>query len=211
MPRGIPASGQRKPRQQAAEPGVVQTETPVAVDDAEVGYHPAEAVEEVATPAPAPDAELTPEQMEIKRLRDRLAQSEGRKDIEPEVEDVTPNDENIVIHFLEDGLTALGKVWYRGDELEFAPGSQAYKDTCDRNGRSWLELRNNEFAQVDRWGKIMFRNGPWPGKTYADGTFEAMRSDRDPNVSIKPPTADEIAAAEKARARRAAPKLPAMV
>ncbi len=233
MPRGIPASGQRRTRSQAAEPGIVETDAPVAVHDPQVGDDAPAEVPVEPTPVPAPGDDLTPEpvpdltpvtpvtpvptpvptpeQIEIKRLRDRLAQSEGRKEHEPEIEDISASDENIVIHFLEDGLTALGKVWYRGDELEFAPNSQAYKDTCDRNGRSWLSLRSDEFGQVDRWGKVMFRNGPWPGKTYADGKFEAMRSDRDPNVSIKPPSEEELAAAEKARARRAAPKLPATV
>lgn len=213
MPKGIPNSGQRRSRTQPAGPGLDPSDTAVAVHDPEVGDDAPPAVEAPTPPAPTPDDELTPEQLEIKRLRDRLAQSEGRKDVEPEIDDTAAVDgEVIIIHFLEDGATALGKVFYRGDALEFVVGSQAHKDTFDRNGKSWLDLRFDEFAQAERFqGRIMFRNGPWPGKTYADGTFQTLRSERDPNQNLKPPTEEELAAAEKARARRAAPKLPSMV
>lgn len=157
-----------------------------------------------------PDYELTPEQQEIKRLRDRLARETGRKDVGVQVELLAkPGDEeNILIHVLEDGTTVLGKVWYRGDELEFAPGSRAYKDTFNRLGQSWLDLRFDEFRQAERWGKILFRNGPWPGKTYADGTFETLRSETGEGM-IPGPSQAEISAAEKLRKKRAAPHLPA--
>lgn len=159
-----------------------------------------------------PDDELTPEQLEIKALRDQLAKLSGKKDEEPVVEEIiNPGDpDNIVIHFLEDGLTALGKVWYRGQELEFVPGSRAYLDTFNRQGQSWLDLRHNDFAQVERWGKIMFRPGPWPGKSYADGTFETLRVEKGEG-RVAPPSEDEIARAEKARQQRAAPRLPQQV
>lgn len=218
MPRGVPASGQRRSIQQSAEPSIDSPDPTVADHDTgdvlgETADVPADApVVPAAGPGPAAD-ELTPEQREIKILRDRLAVSEGRKDVDPEPDELITqgSTDNIVIHFLEDGMTALGKVWYRGDELEFAPDSQAYKDTFDRRGKSWLDLRHDEFAQADRWGRIMFRNGPWPGKTYKDGQYEPMRSDRDSTKSLRPPTEDELIAAEKARQRRAAPRLPAVV
>lgn len=154
------------------------------------------------------DAVLTPEQLEIKRLRDELARASGKKDVLPEIEDLDqPGDEkNILIHFLEDGLTVQGKVAYRGDEMEFAPGSQAYKDTFNRNGFSWLSLRGDERAQRMRWGKVMFAEGPWPGKTYVDGSgsFEPLKN-------AKPPSVAELEAAEKLRQRRAAPRLAPVV
>lgn len=189
--------------------------------DVPVGFHTAVDDE---VPAPVADdltlddvleqdaePQLTPEQQEIKFLRDQVARMSGRKDVEPVADDlINPGDgNNILIHFLEDGFTALGKVWYRGQELEFEVGSQAHKDTYNRRGESWLDLRSDEFAQVDRWGKIIFRSGPWPGKTYADGTYEPLREvGKDGNV--RPPSDEEIAAAEKARKRRAAPKLPSL-
>lgn len=222
MPRGVPANGRRQPRAVTA----VSEEIDEAFSEAAEGVTGGElrSADEEAAQLPEPavrltedlsgksDEELTPEQQEIKFLRDRLAQSEGKKEYEPEVEEIaTPGaEENILIHFLEDGLTVNGRVMYRGDELEFDPRSKAYKDTFDRRGRTFLDLRHNEFAQVDRWGKIMFRNGPWPGKTYADGSYEALKAERG-DGSLRPPTAEEIERAEKLRKRRAAPHLPSTV
>lgn len=183
----------------------------MAVHDAVSGDDSSADGQAEAALVPAPE-ELTAEQREIKLLRDQLAREKGRKDPEPEVEQIaSPGDQgNIIIHFLEDGLTALGKVWYRGDEVEFEPGSQAYQDTRDRLGRSWLDLRHDEFAQVERYGKVMFRNGPWPGKSYADGSFEVLRAEKS-DARLAPPTEEELARAEKARKLRAAPRLPQRV
>jgi hypothetical protein len=225
MPRGVPVSGKRQPR---AVPAVTETaETTLAsstlddearIDEAfgneiEAADLSAEGelIEEYQLDLAPEKVEMTPEQEEIKYLKDQLAKMAGKKDVEPQVEKLArPGDDgNILIHFLEDGLTLLGKVWYRGEELEFEVGSQAYKDTFNRRGETWLDLRNDEFGQVDRWGKIMFRSGRWPGKTYADGTFEALRLEKG-DGSVKPPTATELAAAEKARQRRAAPRLPTL-
>lgn len=72
--------------------------------------------------------------------------------------------EKILIHVREDGFTANGRVWYRGQELEFEVGSEPYKDTLDRSGRSWLELDEN--SQYKQYGRVMFGFGPWPGGQY---------------------------------------------
>lgn len=161
--------------------------------------------DDVAVEVPVEPEELSPEQQRIKQLEAQLALLAGKKDVEPEIElvDVPGDDGNIVIHFLEDGFSALGNVWYRGQELEFVPGGKAHKDTFNRFGVSWLDLRNDEFAQVDRWGKVMFRSGPWPGKRYMDAvkaSFERLKSDD--GSPIKPPTEEELLKAEKAEARR---------
>jgi hypothetical protein len=240
MPRGVPVSGKRQPRAVPAVTETAETtlassalDDEARIDEAfgnevEAADFPAEGelIEEyqldpepvwsaekvqLISQPPADAPEQTPEQQEIAYLKDQLARLGGKKDVEPQPEELQrPGDDgNILIHFLEDGLTLLGKVWYRGEELEFEVGSQAYKDTFNRRGETWLDLRNDEFGQVDRWGKIMFRNGRWPGKTYADGTFEALRLEKG-DGSVKPPTATELAAAEKARQRRAAPRLPTL-
>lgn len=167
----------------------------------------------------APD-ELTPEQQMIEQLKEQLAQQQALLarlsgtaspvDAAPPVHAAFANDEQVIrIHFLEDGFTALSKIFYRGDELEFDRDSQAYKDTLDKNGKSWLDYRLDEFGQVDRWGRIMFRNGPWPGKTYAAGTWENLRLEKGEGT-IPPPTDEQIARAEKLRQRRDAPTLPAV-
>lgn len=195
MPRGIP-----KAKQLAMEAAAAATQT----------------ASTVVAERPVPESELTPEQQRIRDLENQLAQERGRKD--PEVEFDPPAKpgaaDNILIHFLEDGITALGHIWRRGQELEFEPGSAAYRDTCDRFGRTWLELVDDEFGQVERWGKVMFRRGPWPGKDLraaATAQFERLKSLTNSDATVAGPTAAELEEAVKAEARRnrAAPRLPA--
>lgn len=236
MPRGVPANGQRRQRTAASPLASAAQEATaqlaLSAVDVPSGDGASSEVETYETSEPTPDdlihdsiaveaddvevMPLSPEQERIKQLETQLAQLAGKKDVEPVIEPVSvPGDDgNIVIHFLEDGFSALGNVWYRGQELEFEPGGKAHKDTFDRFGRSWLDLRNNEFAQVERWGKVMFRNGPWPGKRYLDAVkagFEKLRSED--GTPIAPPTEEELARAEKAEAkrRRSAPHLSAAV
>ncbi len=167
-----------------------------------------EPVADVAAPAfvPArvPESEMTPEQLRIRDLENQLALERGRQDPEPELEPAPATGENILIHFTADGLTALGKIWVRGQEIEFAPGSRAYADTCDRNGRSWLELRDNPAAQEARWGEEKFRSGPWPGQPLL-----AVAKERFDNAAGGP-TEEQLRQAAEAEARRnrAAPRLP---
>jgi hypothetical protein len=223
MPRGVPASGKRQPRVVSAsqfeaeasvaggsldlpdrvDPPVVAQEHPASPG---VSYPSFAVVED--TPEPVP--ELTPEQKEIARLRDQLARVSGKKDVLPEVDDTVHEDGEVIrIHFLEDGLTVNGRMMYRGDELEFVVGGGAYRDTFNRLGKTWLDYRLDEFGQVERYGKVFFRNGAWPGKTYADGTYESLKAVAGEGT-VTAPSQDEIAAAERARKKRAAPRLPSM-
>lgn len=166
---------------------------------------------------PEPQDGPTPEQARIAELEAKLAALEAKASASPELvqygdfedaksELVEPEDraDNILIHFVADGFTALGQVWYRGQEIEFTPGSGAYEDTKDRNGKSWLDLRDDEYAQIDRYGEQKFRSGPWRGKTYraAAGTFEKREG-------VEGPGEEELLKAERAEARRrrAAPRI----
>ncbi len=165
-----------------------------------------------AVPAGVPGVPVTPEQQRIAELENALALERGRKDPDPEYSPVGLPDGpgNIIIHILDDGFTALGQTWYRGQELEFEPGSAAYRDTCDRFGTSWLELRHDEFAQVEKYGKVLFRSGPWPGKTYEDAAkagFELLKP-LTPGTTLAPSIV-ELQAAQEAelKRRRAAPRL----
>jgi hypothetical protein len=171
-----------------------------------------------ATPhtPPVPESELTPEQRRIRDLENQLALERGRKDPEQEFEVASePADgDNIIIHFVADGFTALGHVWRRGQELEFTVGGGAYLDTCNRFGWSWLELRDNPAAQEDKWGEVKFRSGPWTGLTYADAAkkarFERLGPLREGQLAPTAPDENELARADEAerRRRRAAPRLP---
>jgi hypothetical protein len=149
---------------------------------------------------------------QIQQMENELALRKGRLDPTPELEGAVPRQrDNIVLHFVGDGFTALGSVWYRGQELEFTPGTRAYQDTCDRNGVSWTELRRDEDAQIERFGQVLFRDGPWPGKgveAIAEARYESLRA-TDGRTSATRPSDAEVARAVTAEKRRgrAAPRL----
>lgn len=58
--------------------------------------------------------------------------------VEEEVEAQKEAD-TILIHFVRDGVTAFGTVWYAGQEVEIERGSEAFRATIDRSGNSWLD------------------------------------------------------------------------
>ena len=103
-----------------------------------------------------PEDELTPEQREIRYLKDQLAQAQGLKVGTQFEDEEVLNGEGILIHILEDGFNAS----YRGQEIIFGP--KAYEETKNRFGVSWLHMTDEE--QYERWGSLQFRKGPWPGK-----------------------------------------------
>lgn len=179
------------------------------------------------TPAPAPesmadmvkdaDARLTEAdalRARVKHLENQIAVDGGRKDPVQELE-VPPNGgENIVIHIVENGFTALGQIWFRGQELEFDPSGKAYADTRDKYGRSWLDLRGDESGQIERYGEVKFRAGPWTGRSYTDaagaGLEYPLKPIREGDPPVLPPTQAELhaAASMEAKRLRAAPRLP---
>lgn len=97
------------------------------------------------------------------------------------------DDSVILLHFVEDGFTADGAVWVRGQELEYHKGTAEYEQTLDRNGVSWLDLVGDEAAQMDRFGKVMFRPGPWPYDEFEDEA--AAKAER--KRGRKPPKLDQ--------------------
>jgi hypothetical protein len=132
---------------------------------------------ETTNDEPVVDSTETEEQVEdLQALREELLRLRAQV-AERDKADATeaPKSGKFVIHIVNDGLTMLGKIWRRGQELEFDTDSKAYKDTCDVNGYSVLELRRNPRAQEKLYGKVMFREGPWTGKTFADMKYEALK------------------------------------
>lgn len=103
----------------------------------------------------------------------------------------TADGTEILIHVREDGFTANGRVWYRGQELLFVVGDEAYKDTQDRHGRSWLSLTDNDQMRI--YGQVMFGFGPWPGATY-DNT-KALEAERMRDRT--PPTIGKISSSSR--------------
>lgn len=107
--------------------------------------------------------EVAAKKQRIKDLQDQLARkaTHAVDDAPPVYVLATGGGERILIHFEVDGFTALGTTWYRGQELEFVVGSDAYEQTKDTTGKSWLDLAGNRPAQILRWGQVMFDLGPF--------------------------------------------------
>jgi hypothetical protein len=125
-----------------------------------------------STPPKDVVAEETPEQKKIEELEAKLALLMSRLETPvdvgqaptPEVVEEKVSDDDgktIVIHVLEDGFTAIGRTWYRGQELTFTVGTQQYE-----NNKVWLNQTKQD--QYRRWGKPMFDHGPWPGGDWLD-------------------------------------------
>lgn len=108
---------------------------------------------------PVPESELSPEQRQIRELQDQLARANGRKDATLEYEENTEG--GILVHFLgQNTFTSNNTSFYYGQEVTFGP--EAYKNTIDRFGNSWINMTDEE--QYARWGEVKFRKGPWPGR-----------------------------------------------
>lgn len=151
-------------------------------------------------PAPvyvAEEEELTAEDIEIRELEDRLARkTAAEQEAAPEQFARPAKGEAILVHFVAHGFTAQGQIWQRGQEVEFEVGGEAFKQTLDRNGKSWLDVADDAEEQYRRWGQEFFRPGPWKGRPFADVTGLTKAED----------IADAFAAAAAERKRnRAAP------
>lgn len=135
---------------------------------------PASVALQPTSSTPVDESELTPEQIEIRDLKDKLAKSEGAKDPETEYDTVSsPGDEkNILIHFVSDGFCDLGAIWYRGQELELEPGTAQYEEA-----KKWASLDSSEQEEI--YGRVYFRQGPWKGKDYEDAS--AAKAERSRN------------------------------
>lgn len=101
-------------------------------------------------------------------------------------------DRTVLVHFVEDGFSAHERVWYRGQELEYERGSAAYQETLDRTGHSWLD--DGDAVQMRRYGRVMFRSGPWPGYDYTDDVARdaERKRKRIPPVSSPVPASGPI-------------------
>lgn len=121
-----------------------------------------------AQPVPAVDAEAIRAQIRAEmenearvkaqeEARQREMAAEARPINAREVDGDPTAEGALTVHFVEDGLTLLGKVWYRGEELTIVPGTPQWNEA-----HSILSM--DEFDQEARWGKRFIRAGLWRGK-----------------------------------------------
>jgi hypothetical protein len=106
-----------------------------------------------------------------------------------------PEDPNapkpIHIHIKAESMTIAGHTRYRGEEVIIQPGSAEWPLVHHRDGRCALAETAEE--QEDRWGQVMYGQGPWRGRPY---DIEAKLDDG------RQLTPEEQAALEKANRRR---------
>ena len=103
----------------------------------------------------------------------------------------------VTIHFVEDGLTAFARMWYRGQTVSIERGSEQWESTVyDDEGSSWMLL--DEDGQIDRWGKRFFRPGKWEGAGF--DLEDPALTEEDKAILAK--VASEEKAVEKPAAKR---------
>jgi hypothetical protein len=101
------------------------------------------------------------EQAKAKAFADAQEKASLESDDAPELPEVDPNSPNTVtVHFLDDGFTAMGRVWYRGEQY-----------TCSKDSSEWVEEARNwmmmsEYDQVKKYGRRLFAQGQWPYTGY---------------------------------------------
>ena len=150
------------------------------------------------TARPKPAAELTDEERgERERQHAAAVQAAAAFEQAPEV--IVPAEgETLLIHFTEDGLTAFGRVWYRGQELAIGPGHPRWPEAV-----GWITL--DKAGQFARWGRQYFEHGPWPfQRSYVDpaARYEDMRTVGGQGKMPGGPSEDELRRADEAEARR---------
>jgi len=124
--------------------------------------------------------ELTPDQIRIAELEAKLAervQAKTSGDAPVVYRDSAGDGEKILFHFLESGISALGQVWEKGQEVEIVVGSPEYKRTLNRNGESWIDLLDDEDGQWNRWGRLMIRRGPYRWRAGEEFDLEVAKAD----------------------------------
>lgn len=105
---------------------------------------------------PKPAAELTPAEKAARELEHQQALAANAALASADPGDFQPSQgQRLVIHFVDDGFTALGHIWLRGQQIEIGPDHPRWQDA-----RAWITLTTDE--QIARYGKQYFASGPVP-------------------------------------------------
>jgi hypothetical protein len=149
---------------------------------------------------PRPAGELSPAERAERDRQHQEAMIAAARFEQAQPAYVPAEGEAVLIHFIADGLTAFGQVWYRGQELAIGPQHPRWTEAL-----SWITM--NRWQQIDRWGEQKFDFGPWPGRrSYADaaGSFEQITvTDGQGNKALfSGPSEDQLRAADDAERRR---------
>ncbi len=156
---------------------------------------------------PKPEELLTDAERAERDKLHQAAVARGRRDVVPVYDPPPEGAETFLIHFVEDGFTGFGVVWYRGQELEVTVGSLRWDEGWNQ-GTRWLQWQDAE--QMNKCGKVYFRRGPWPGrKSYADGAggYERLK-EIGGDGQVAGPSVEALMKADvmEARRRRGVPR-----
>lgn len=149
---------------------------------------------------PRPEHELDAAERAERQRQHAEAQAAAAR-FENAAEVIVPaSGQTLLIHFVEDGLTAFGRVWLRGQELEIGPDHPRWADAV-----GWITM--SKAGQFERWGKQYFDHGPWPGirsYTAAAGAFEkvTVNGPDGTRVEYHGPSEEELRRADAMEARR---------
>lgn len=151
---------------------------------------------------PKPSSQLTAEER-AERERQHAEAMKVAAQFEAQQLQYQPSQgEAVLIHFVDDGFTFAGQVWYTGQEIEIGPDHPRWAEVL-----TWITL--NKYQQIERYGKQYFDHGPWPGRgsyTDAAGHFERLYTGRDSQGNFTGafigPGEDALRQADEAERRR---------
>jgi hypothetical protein len=133
------------------------------------GHHDSQPAELVP---PRPAAALTPQELVAREEAHRQALAVNAAMEAQAVPDFQPSQgEKIVIHFVDDGLSALGHVYLRGQEIAIGPDHPRWPDVV-----GWIMLTPEQ--QKARYGRQYFAPGPVPVQEDAEQQFQEVEARR---------------------------------
>lgn len=117
---------------------------------------------------PKPADELTPEEKQQREIEHQQALSlNAAMDRESVPDFQSSTGDKIVIHFVDDGFTALGHVWLRGQQIAIGPDHPRWPDAI-----RWINMTPDE--QINTYGKQHFARGPVPREETAQEQYRQV-------------------------------------
>lgn len=140
---------------------------------------------------------LSPEQRAERERQHAGALRAGAENPQPVIERPSGQRPTITFHIVKSGWTWAGLVWYRGQEITLEEGTPRWHEA--QRFINWSEQE-----QMDRYGCIRWRLGPWPfRKSYVDGAGAVQKlATLDGKGQVAGPTEDQLRQADELERRR---------
>ncbi len=148
---------------------------------------------------PVPMEELTPEERAHRERLHAAALRAGREDPARVIERPSGQRPVLTFHIVRSGWTWAGQVWYRGQEISLEEGTPRWDEA--QRFINWSEAE-----QMERYGCIRWRLGPWPfRKSYTEiepGSYQKLTS-LDGRGQVTGPGIEQLRQADEQERRRA--------